>query len=62
MTAKFTAIASYPNPCGAVRMLRLEQNDGETVADMLTRAGIDKTCQWLFQGHPLLCGETKEEE
>jgi hypothetical protein len=62
MTNKFTAIyvenwMSGSRMFSATKCIRLEQEEGETVLDMLKRAGVEETVQYLFVGHPKFQGE-----
>lgn len=62
-TMKFTAIFTESWVAGShmhtlTRMRRIEQLDGETVEDMLAREGIEDNMLYLFEGHPLLQGES----
>ena len=41
-----------------VRHKRILQHPDETVLDALTRAGMEDSTQYIFQGWPLLQGET----
>ncbi len=63
MNSKFTAIYidswvsadSYYHHT-LTKMKRIEQRDGETVADMLERENIKDSTIFLFYGHPLMQG------
>lgn len=66
MSNKFTAIYTDSWMAGShchtlTKMRRVEQFDGETVADMLKREGISDCTVFLFHGHPPMQGEEPQE-
>jgi hypothetical protein len=66
MSTKFTAIYTDSWMAGShqmtlTKMKRTEQKDGETVADMLRREGIEDCTVYLFHGHSLMQGEEPQE-
>ena len=59
---KFTAIYTDSWMAGShwhtlTKMRRIEQHEGETVGDMLTREWIAESTVFLFIGHPAMQGE-----
>jgi len=59
---KFTAIyvdswMSGSHRVSSTEMKRIQQNDGETIEEMLEREGIDNNIAFLFNGHPSMEGE-----
>jgi len=59
---KFTAVyvenwMSGSHMHSNTKCIRLEQQEGESVEDMLKRSDVDQTVQYLFVGHPKFQGE-----
>ncbi len=66
MSNKFTVIYNDSWMCGShyqslTKMRRIEQLNGETVADMLEREDLQDRVEFLFCGHPLFQGESQQD-
>jgi hypothetical protein len=62
MGQKFTAIyvdswMQGSHQISLTKMERLEQLEGETIKEMLSRQGILESTVFIFEGHPKLEGE-----